>query len=109
MTPDEVRNLIREEIRQELASLIRSDRFTFEKLIQMLDGRNIQVGRTTGTKIGTATDQKLSVFGVTPVIQASAISAPTAPGVAYLQAEAASAVTAINSIRTAIKNFGITA
>lgn len=68
MTPDQIKQLIREE----LASLIRSDRFTFEKLVQFLDGRNIQVGVTTGTKIGTAggsTGQKLSFFGNSPVVQ----------------------------------------
>jgi hypothetical protein len=64
-------NEIREMIREELNSLIKSDRFTFEKLIQILDGRNIQLGRTTGTKIGTATDQKIAFYGITPVIQQS--------------------------------------
>lgn len=43
------------------------------------------------------------------VVQAAAIAAPNAPGAAYLQADAASAVAAINSIRTALSNFGITA
>ena len=50
-------------------SLSKSDRYTFEKAIQMLDGRNIQFATGTGTKIGTAAGQKLSFWGVTPVIQ----------------------------------------
>lgn len=33
------------------------------------DGVNIVVGSTTGTKIGTAVSQKLSLFGVTPIVQ----------------------------------------
>lgn len=65
MTPDEVRKIIREE----LAFLIKSDRFTFQRDIQMLDGRNIQLATGTGTKIGTGTDQKLGFFNTTPVTQ----------------------------------------
>jgi hypothetical protein len=33
------------------------------------DGSNIAVGTTTGTKIGTATTQKLGFFNATPVVQ----------------------------------------
>lgn len=39
---------------------------------------------------------------------AAAIAAPTAPGSVYVQAEAQSAVAAINAIRTALKDAGIT-
>ncbi|MDO8518475.1 MAG: hypothetical protein Q7S26_04275 [bacterium] len=44
------------------------------------------------------------MYGITPVIQANAITAPTGGGT--IDAEAR---TAINSIRTALTNFGITA
>lgn len=91
------------------SQLLQSDRYTIHKTLQIFDGRNIQVGTTTGTKIGTAATQKLSLWGVTPVVQASAISAPNSPGATYVQGDAQSAVTAINSIRTALKNAGITA
>lgn len=86
-----------------------SDRYVFQKNSEFLDGRNLQAGLTTGTKIGTASTQKLGFWGATPVIQASAINAPSAPSASYSQAEAASAVTAINNIRTALTNAGITA
>jgi len=33
------------------------------------DGENIIVGTTTGTKIGTATSQKLSLWNATPIVQ----------------------------------------
>lgn len=36
------------------------------------DGTNITFGTTTGTQIGTATTQKLSFYGVTPVVQQAA-------------------------------------
>lgn len=67
MDKDQIRQIIREE----LADLLASDRFTFKKHAQFFDGRNIQLGRTTGTQIGTAPDQKLGVFGATPVAQHS--------------------------------------
>lgn len=85
-------------------SLYKSDRYVFEKKIQLLDGRNVQLGNTTGTKIGTTTTEKLGFFGKTPIIQVSAISAPS--GGATQDAEAR---TAINSIRTALTNLGLTA
>jgi hypothetical protein len=33
------------------------------------DGENIALGTTTGTKIGTATDQRIGLFNATPVVQ----------------------------------------
>lgn len=63
---------IREIVRQELVKLYGTGKFRFEHGIQILDGRNIQLGKTTGTKIGTAggaTGQKLGFFGATPVLQ----------------------------------------
>jgi hypothetical protein len=63
MTNEEVRKIIREE----LDWFIKTDRYVFDKHIQILDARNIQLGRGTGTKIGTAIDQKLAFYGSTPV------------------------------------------
>ena len=80
MDEEEVRQIIKEELRMllgstenfqpiwiELLKFIGIDRFLFQKNIQIFDNRNIQLGRTTGTKIGTAIDQKLGFFGTTPV------------------------------------------
>ena len=63
---------IREIIRDELKSLFKSDRYLFEKLIQISDGRNIQLGTTTGSMLGTATTQKIGFLGKTPVARQSA-------------------------------------
>lgn len=49
-------------------SLVLSDRVVFSRHIQMLDGRNIQLG-TTGTMIGTASTQKIGFLGKTPIGQ----------------------------------------
>ena len=64
MNEEQIRIIIREE----LSRFIKSDRFIFEKNLQLMDGRNIQLGITTGTKIG-GSGQKIGFFGVTPVIR----------------------------------------
>lgn len=38
------------------------------------DGGNVIVGSTTGTKIGTATTQKIGFFNKTPVVQPTALT-----------------------------------
>lgn len=86
-----------------------ADKYTFQKNLQIFDGRNIILGTSTGTSIGTNAAQKLSIHGVTPVVQANAISAPNSQGSTYSQADVNSIVAAVNSLRTAVKNFGITA
>ena len=53
------------------------ERYTFQKNIQIFDARNIQLGRTNGTKIGTATDQLLAFYGVTPVNQPATVADPS--------------------------------
>lgn len=63
MTEQQLQRL--EFLERVLAQLCKSDRYTFEKNIQILDGRNIQVGNT-GTIIATETTQKLGFFGHTP-------------------------------------------
>ena len=73
MNEEQVRQIIREELQEFLAS----DRYIFHKKVQFLDGRDIQLGRTNGTKIGTATDQKLAFFGGTPVDRPATVTDPS--------------------------------
>jgi hypothetical protein len=42
---------------------------TFSNGMTIADARNIALNTTTGTKIGTATNQKLAFFNATPVVQ----------------------------------------
>lgn len=106
---------IREIIREERASFDRIDRYTIQKLMQFFDGRNIQTGRTTGTKIGLSALEKSSFHGSTPVIQASAISAPTITTIsgsgddANINANFSALEASINSLRTALSDKGIIA
>jgi len=74
----------------------------------------------SGTSLGKSSTDLVSVYGETPVVQASAITAvdTTAP-VAETSTGAAcygltstqltAMITAVNSLITALKNFGITA
>jgi len=43
--------------------------FTFSDDIILADAKNIQFNATTGTKIGTATGQKLAFWNTTPIVQ----------------------------------------
>ena len=62
-------------IRQELENFLGSDRYTFQKDIEIFDFRNIILGKGVGTMLGTEgyddpnNGQKLGFWGHTPVIQ----------------------------------------
>lgn len=75
---------------------------TFKNGFSFADGTNIPLGSTTGTKIGTATTQKLGFFNKTPIIQPSGISAPSGGATQDTQAR-----TAINSIISALNSLGL--
>ena len=45
--------------------------------LTMADAANIALDTTTGTKIGTATTQKLGFFNATPVVQQAAVANPS--------------------------------
>lgn len=61
----------------------------------------------TGTKIGTATTQKLGFFGVAPVNQRTNVANPSAPGAIYSQAEAQSTRNAVVSILDRLEQLGL--
>lgn len=84
-------------------SRIQNDRTIIHKSIQLLDAKNIQVGRSNGTMIGTAPDQKLALYGKTPVVQAGTISAPS--GGTTVDSQSRTAITTIISV---LKAFGLT-
>jgi hypothetical protein len=86
-----------------LASNIKNqpDKSIFNRSVQILDGKNIQVGQTNGTTIATTTTQKIGFHGKASA-QAGAISDPSGGSTVDSQAR-----TAINSIITALHNIGI--
>ena len=64
-------------------------------------------GVLRGLRLGVAGGQ-VGFYGATPVARAAAIASPTAPSATYVQAEAQSMKTAVDAIRNALKNIGIT-
>jgi hypothetical protein len=65
------------------------------------DATDIVLGTTTGTKFGTGTTQKIGFYGKAPVVQAVAITTPTSDTVGTK--------VAIDAIRVALTNLGLTA
>ena len=61
-----------------------------------------------GSSLGVPGDL-MSVYGVAPVAQAAAITAPPSPSATYVQSEMNAIVQCVNNMRLAIKNFGTTA
>lgn len=92
-----------------LSVFMYSDRYVFQRDLQLQDGRSVQVGTGAGTKIGTATGQKLGFYGVTPVDQPNAVSAPANQGAAYVQADVQSIADRLNDIRSRLQELGLTA
>jgi hypothetical protein len=70
----------------------------------VLDGVNLSFGTTTGTKLGTATTQKIGFYNVTPVDQPATVTDPTG-GVT----QDAEARTAINAIIDRLQELGLIA
>lgn len=83
------------ELEERLFAIEKSDRYILSKLIQIADGRNIQLGRTTGTTIGTATDQKVGFYGATPVVRQAFIADPSGAGTAGVDSPARTAIISI--------------
>lgn len=72
--------------------------------ITLADATNIVLNATTGTKIGTATTQKLAFYNATPIVQGAAVA--DASGGATIDAEAR---TAINALLARIRATGLIA
>lgn len=60
---------VREIIREEAPRLLAHSLVTIEGDLVLKDSRNVIVGSTTGSKIGTSTSQKLGFFNASPVVQ----------------------------------------
>lgn len=85
--------------------------------LEISDGERFSVGanfsvdsRTDTIRIGRVPSvDTIGFFGVTPIVQPAAIASPGAIGAAFVQAEVAALKTAIDAIRVALVNLGLTA
>lgn len=58
----------------EAAAASKNKRITLEELFKIPDAVNVATGTTTGSKIGTATTEKISFWNATPVVQPAAVA-----------------------------------
>lgn len=75
----------------------------FRNKINLGDGGTVYTGTVTGTKIGSSSLDKIGFYGATPVIQATAVGAPSGGATVDTQARAA-----IVSILAVLHNTGLT-
>ena len=68
--------------------------------ITVAEGKNLVLGTATGTKIGTATTQKLAFYNATPVVQPAAVADAT---------DAASVITQLNALLARMRDLGLIA
>ena len=55
-----------------------TDRYMFSRNLQIQDGRSIQCGVTTGTRIGTTTTEKIGFYAKIPVAQQTGVAVSAA-------------------------------
>lgn len=87
-----------------IAQLLKSDRYTVQKTVQIFDGRNMQLGNGTGTMIGTEAAQKLGFLGTAPIPRQASIALPTGGSTTDTQARVA-----IGTVISTIQAFGFIA
>jgi hypothetical protein len=75
-------------------------RISNDRSITVSDGGNVVLGTTTGTKIGTATTQKLGFYNATPVVQPAAVADATT---------AVDVITQLNDLLAKLRTLGIIA
>lgn len=83
-------------------SLATVDAMVDEAVAGLVDLANLQ------TITGDKTFAKVGFNGVVPVARAAAITAPVAASALYTQSQVQSLVDAVNAIRVALTNVGIT-
>jgi len=96
MTPEQEQLL--QNISERLDKLEKSDRYVFEKDLELANGRKILVP-TSGLYLGNAVTDKVGFFGTTPIVKQAAPS--TASGCA------GDADTKLNSLIADLQNYGL--
>jgi hypothetical protein len=86
---------MRQVVREELAFMIKNKKLVFPFPIQILDGNDITIGQTVGTRIGS-TGSKIGFFGATPIPKTAQGVLIQRTGGATQDAEARAGVADIN-------------
>lgn len=73
--------------------------------VTIADGINVILDSTTGTKVGTASTQKLGFLGATPIVRASDPGPAAFSGV--YASDGNTIVQTLNSLRTTLTNYGL--
>ena len=81
----------------EAAAASKNKRITLTELFKIPDAVDIATGTTTGTKIGTATTQKIGLWNATPVVQPAAVANITTTATAGTLPTANGVVTIANA------------
>jgi hypothetical protein len=86
----------------------------FKRAMTVTDAKDIAVGTTTGSKIGTAVTQKIGFWNVTPVVQpasanqaAVTTSVTTTATTTNLKTTVANVLILLTAVRSALVNTGI--
>jgi len=77
-------------------------------ILQTQNAAPVEVKANGFSGLKIATTGAIGLYGATPVARAAAITTPTAPSAAYVQAEAAAMKTAVDAIRVALTGLGVT-
>ena len=74
MDENEVRKIVRDEMAK--------NKLVLNRPMQVLDGNDMVLGKTQGTRLGTGTTQKLALWGSTPIAQRSGSAQAAVSGTA---------------------------
>ena len=108
MDEKEVRKIIRDEMAK--------NKLVLNRPMQVLDGNDMILGKTQGTRIGTGISQKLAFLGSTPIVQrlsanqnavATTPATQTSPYGYATAAQADAIVTLVNELRAALVAVGL--
>jgi hypothetical protein len=102
-TPEQMK-VIDEMIDQRISMLFKNKKYLLGYDTEIGNGKNVILGTSVGTKFGTATDQKFSFYGKTPIIQQATINDPA--GGLTVDSEAR---TAINTLIDRLQAYGFIA
>ena len=97
------------DLESELRKILFSDRYLFDRDLEMASGRNFIVSTNGGTKFGTSTSQLMAFYGNTPVNQPETVANPNNQGGTYVQADVQSIVGKVNEIIDKLQELGLIA